>query len=497
MKKSTKILVLLLSLTLILAGLVIAASAEESVHGATYVDANGENQTASDLATAIANAKEGTTVTLTGDTTVSASITVTKTITIDLNGYTLTTTCNNVFKTDTNHKNFTIKGNGTISATGILINSSKKNFTQKFAIEGDEKGIVITHDGTVSKNLIAAQSGDWKFSNLDIKSTDIGGSTRLIETSNYESNMHALVNYEFNSVNINANNSSATVTSGNYYAAILRVGARTTVTLNHCNWSGNVSAFSFESQIDVFDLDGDGSTTDYMETGDFLTINDSYISMFRGYTSDNKNDEISIFGTYASLGGNIVVNNSKLFSTNKPVLLSNTFNGGAVILNNSVLGQNNKNKQIPIQAGNVVVNEGSALVYDTGYTNYLMNKSGYTVTLNKGARVNADVYNTIITLGKYANNTNKTEETVVYADGSCVNNSTTYKFVYDPQGSTEYPYVVVDYDYVAVDTPTYEYSLTGELADNDTIWNTAGAYGDYISTNNNSYWGFISSGSKN
>lgn len=498
MKKSTKILVLLLSLTLILAGLVIAASAEESVSGATYVDANGATQTASDLATAIANAKEGTTVTLTGDTTVAASIDVTKTITIDLNGYTLTTTCNNVFKTDTNHKNFTIKGNGKITATGILINNTKKNFTQNFTIEGDEKGIVITHDGTTSKSLLYASSGNWKLSNVNITSTNIGKSY-LIQTAS-KGSMHSLVNYEFNSVKINAKNAETAgtdeiVTSGTYSASILRMGGRATATLNYCNWGGNVAAFAFEGQVDDLDIDGDGNKTEYMQTGDFLKINNSYINMSRGYTSDNKNDEIGIFGAYGSIGGNIIVTDSQLLSSFRPVLLNNTYNNGAVILNNSILGQNGTNKSQLTRSANVVFNEGSALVYT--HSNYLAGNEGYSVKFSKGARMNANGYLSLITDGKTGVSSNTSANIAQYADGTSIKNSTTYKIVYDPQGSTDYPYVVVDYDYVSVDTPAYEYSLTSKLADSDTVWNGAGSYGNITSVNNNAYWKFISSGSKN
>ncbi len=501
MKKSTKILVLLLSMVLILAGLLIAASAEESVPGATYVDANGATQTATDLATAIANAKEGTTVTLTGNTTVDASITVTKTITIDLNGYTLTTTCNKVFITDTNHKNFTIKGNGTISATGILINSSKKNFTQKLAIEGDEKGIVINHDGTSSKSLLYASSGDWKISNVNITSTNIGNSY-LIQTAT-KGGMHSLVNYEFNSVKINAKNAETAgtnevVNSGTYTASILRMGGRTTAVLNYCNFSGNVSAFTFENQVDDLDVDGDGNKTEYMETGDFLKINNSYINMSHGYAKDNVNDDIGIFGAYAEIGGNIVVNNSHLRSSAKPIFIKYTHNNSAVILNNSVIEQNGTNRSQIARSANIVINEGSAIWFANGYTNYMMSHDeGYKAIFHKGARIDADMYNGLITEGKTAAANATSASIAVYEDGSSLKDSTTYKFVYDPQGSTEHPYVVVDYDYVATDTPTYEYALSTSVNSGFSQWHQAGTLGNVTSVNNNSYWRYISSGLMN
>ena len=489
MKKSTKLLVLLLSVVLICAGLVIATSADTSTPGASYVDANGKIQTATDLATAIANAKEGTTVTLTGDTTVSESINVTKTITIDLNGYTLTTTCNKVFVTDTNHKDFTIKGNGTISAVGRLINNTKKNYTQNFTIAGGDKGMTITHDGTVDKSLVYASSGNWNFSNLSITSINLDGG-KLIQTAD-RGGMYSLVKYAFNGVTI-----SAKAANKNDTSAILYVGGQSTVTLNYCNFSGDVSAFTFETQQDGLDIDGDGDKSEYMQTGDFLVINNSYINMSHGYTENDKNDEIGVFGAYGNIGGNIIVNDSWLRSSGRPVLLNNTMNNGAIVLNNSILEQNGTHKQPFARSANIVVNAGSALVYPTDYNNYLMSHGGYTVTLKKGARLDADVYNSIVTNGKTGNGESASDNTVVYADGSSVKDSTTYKIIYDTSVSVAQPYVVVDYDYTpAVEDPAYTYILHTSMKATTTVWNGSGTYGD-VSTYNNSYFQFVSNGKK-
>ena len=509
MKKSTKLLVLLLSVVLICAGLVIATSADTSTPGASYVDANGNVQTATDLATAIANAKEGTTVTLTGDTTVSESITVNKTITIDLNGYKLTTTCDKVFVTDTNHKNFTIKGNGTISAVGRLINNTKKNYTQNFTIAGGDKGMTITHDGTVDKSLVYASSGNWVFSNVKITSTNVGNS-RLIYTAGKgdTGTMHSRVNYVFNSVNINAKNAEK-ITSGTYSASILYMGAMTKATLNYCQFTGDVSAFTFESQQDVLDIDGDGDKAEYIETGDFLVINNSLINVSHGYTGDDKNtpdvneddknDEMGVFGAYGSIGGNIVVNNSHLKSSARPVTLNNTKNNCGIVLNNSVLEQNGTNIQQMGRSANIVVNDGGALVFSTNSTKHLMSHKGYTVTLNKGARLDADVYNSIVTKGNTGNQESPSDNTVIYADGSTIKDSKTYKIVYDPEGKVEYPYVVVDYNYEAVDAPVYIQSARSNLADTSNIsavWNAAGTAGNLTSANGNSYWRYLADGTK-
>ena len=79
---------LLLSVAVVCAGLIIAVSAA-GTEGATYVDETGATKTATKLSEAVAGAKEGTTITLTGDTSVDALIAISKTLTIDLNGYSI------------------------------------------------------------------------------------------------------------------------------------------------------------------------------------------------------------------------------------------------------------------------------------------------------------------------------------------------------------------------------------------------------------------------
>ena len=358
--------------------------------------------------------------------------------------------------------------------------------------------MTITHDGTVNKSLVFASSGNWTFSNVSITSTNVGNS-RLIYTAGKgdTGTMHSRVNYVFNGVNINAKN--ADKTNETYVASILYMGAMTKATLNYCQFTGDVSAFTFEGQQDVLDIDGDGDKAEYIETGDFLVINNSLINVSKGFTSDDKNDEIGVFGAYGSIGGNIVVNNSHLKSSARPVTLNNTKNNGALILNNSILEQNGTNKQQIGRSANIIVNAGSALVYPTDHNTYLLSNPGYTVTLKKGARLDVDIYNSIVTKGNTGNKEYPADNTVIYADGSSVKDSTTYKIVYDPEGMVEYPYVVVDYNHAEVVAPVYIKSARSNLADTSgvsAVWNAAGISGNLTSANGNSYWRYLADGTK-
>ncbi len=98
MKRITKILILLLSLSLIAGALAVAVSAADSTNSMStlaepwqYTDTSGTTRTASNLATAVSGAKTGSTVKLLADVTYSTSgnvASIKKELTIDLGGHT-------------------------------------------------------------------------------------------------------------------------------------------------------------------------------------------------------------------------------------------------------------------------------------------------------------------------------------------------------------------------------------------------------------------------
>ena len=100
MKKTWRIISIVLIAMLVVAGLsvaVFAANGNEAraagTAGFTYTDASGNQQTTTDFAVALTNAKAGTKVQMTGDTTYQATgepfARVSQTLTVDLGGYSL------------------------------------------------------------------------------------------------------------------------------------------------------------------------------------------------------------------------------------------------------------------------------------------------------------------------------------------------------------------------------------------------------------------------
>lgn len=98
MKKITKLLILLLSLSLIAGALAVAVSAADSTGSIStlenpwqYTDTSGNVKTAADLSTAVTSAKTGSTVKLLADLTYSTSsdvASINKELTVDLGGHT-------------------------------------------------------------------------------------------------------------------------------------------------------------------------------------------------------------------------------------------------------------------------------------------------------------------------------------------------------------------------------------------------------------------------
>ena len=166
MKKSTKLLVLLLSLALICAGLVIATSADTSEADTVSYVVAGETVKGT-LADAVANADAGTTVTLLGNCTVAEAIAVTKTVTVDLNGYTLTTTGANAFNVSGATTVFTVTGTGNITAAGVLATATEDGATINVVGTGVD-GITVTHSGSKSTQFMNIKTNTLRLENLTV-----------------------------------------------------------------------------------------------------------------------------------------------------------------------------------------------------------------------------------------------------------------------------------------------------------------------------------------
>ncbi len=177
MRKTAKIVLLVLMLALVIGAIAIVASA-----------ANEEAE-AYDLADEIASASPGATVKLTGDAYIDSTITLTKFITIDLNGHKLTTKAANAFTINGKYA-LTVTGEGTLELWGSLMESttSTAGTNLKVSVLGTGEGIVINHLGTVgtTHRIITAKVGLYTFKNVEINSTAPVLASNCVQGSNME-----------------------------------------------------------------------------------------------------------------------------------------------------------------------------------------------------------------------------------------------------------------------------------------------------------------------
>ena len=150
MKKTSRILILVLSLALVFGMLAIVANASEE---------------AVNLAELIENAENGT-VKLESDAYVDATVNVASDLTIDLNGYTLTTTANPAFKGEAG-TTLTITG-GRIEAGEVLYSSTVKGGN---APTLNINGVTINHTSEEVVTIVSMVEGNCNVANSTIVST--------------------------------------------------------------------------------------------------------------------------------------------------------------------------------------------------------------------------------------------------------------------------------------------------------------------------------------
>ena len=180
MKRNSKLLVLLLSFALVfsLVALIVAADDEPSF----------------DLAAAVAEVEAGSTVTLTGNASVTEAITVDKNLTIDLGGYTVSSTAATLFSV-TESVDFKITGEGAVNLDGELFRTASGK-APAVTVEGTAKtaGIKVNHTGSASMYVTYTYEGNYTYKNVDIFTT----STGVNKTATYDAFLH-------NHPNANAN----------------------------------------------------------------------------------------------------------------------------------------------------------------------------------------------------------------------------------------------------------------------------------------------------
>ena len=451
MKKVTKVLLLLLSLSLVFTGLIVAVSASEDTvvpEGATYVDENGIQQITDDLAVALLEAGDGTTVTLIGDSVIDETFTVTKNLTLDISDYSLTSELNSAFKVNS-EVNFKITGEGTVNVAGMLVeNTTSKLENLSISVEGRNTGIKINHTGVMNGTLFYMSSGEWDYTNLDV-TLNVGN------TSGFRVNYGCEVSIFMTGVEVSSFGHT------NMNATVVYLSKNSYFELNYCSFDSHGGCVNFEAGA------GLGSAEP------FIVVNGSNLKSSRS-TSANKLHEIGVFGSYTKFDGVIEVNDSYVEGSHR-ILLVNDNGTGKFIFNNSILYHNGVVAQAFGRSPNLEIREGSVLVSATYLTTLNSHDIGddgnpSRIVLYPGARIDASVFASITALNLVKSEsvtdadgnvidvinhyelTNKAEAVIRFpvfdGEGNVVDyvkpsESDDYTFLHDASSNAEAPYVVV------------------------------------------------------
>ena len=404
MKKYSKLLVLLLSLALIIGAIAIVASANTA--GGNVATVGGAEYAT--LADAISAAENGGTVKLIADATVDTTINVAKDITVDLNGFTLNTT-GEAFTVNTNG-NFTVKGDGEITATGTLVSNAAAKPTVNFI--GDLSDIKITATG--SGPLFNLMGGTYNFTNVGI-TANIPGPNNVINTPAGSSAV----------INLKVVNGVRTGSENSQNAAFFGLGGTSFLNADNVNLRADGVVIGFNN----------GHTG-----ANVLYMKDSVI------TNINIKQKNGVLGAWASIQGLVRFENCLVDSAYRVFCLScaSTNSTAMVECVDTIVRMNGYtytytengslkregqmlSRTVPMKmiGNSAVLSQGSL-----GVTN-----GEYNVQVDEGFRVNLPGF---FEPGKIPDN-----KGFVYPDGTFPSNSTTYKFIYDPVGNQAAPYLLV------------------------------------------------------
>ncbi|MBQ3017164.1 MAG: hypothetical protein IJD79_10330 [Clostridia bacterium] len=427
MKKITKIMIIILSIALALTGVVLVVSADDSAESIAYVDANGTEQTAASLSDALSGAKAGTTVTLKSNVKVSSAIKITKNLTLDLNGYDLSSSLSSAFSLNAAGLKFTVTGEGSITVDGAIYGGTADG---TFEIIGTGKGISVLHTGTASEKFINVSRGTYNMKNLDIVSTrsaattnaffndyttaatenanDTYGAKWYIDavkfnclTSGDNAGAQSFGGLRFLSVGYNgyAKITNSTVTNTacliTIFGAAYKDVTETIIDVENCVFDAISAKNGTRSSIFV-----DSMSAGVVNRGT-INIKDSTLKYAYNMVMHANS------GATEEVGNNIRVN-----------LVNSTTKGVGHILGQSDQGgQITNNAIIYIDATSKIVNHNAVFANDAK------------LYVSEGTR--------------FSSNSQITNAGIKYPDGTTAASSETYAIVYDPVGDPGAPYVVV------------------------------------------------------
>ncbi len=457
MKKSTKILVLLLTLAMICAGLVIATSADTSeAETVSYVVA-GETAKGT-LADAIASADAGTTVKLLGNCTVADAIAVAKTVTVDLNGYALTTSGANAFNVSGAETVFTVTGTGSINAAGVLATATEDGATINVVGTGVD-GITVTHTGTGSVEFINLKSNTLLIDNIElVAKKGEQGSTFINNVGNSNISIkNSSLNFDF----ANMGGWRYLNEKGDYMNSFVKVKGTTTFNMQ------DSAVYTRNMFIDASEMDN-GTSESIVIKNSTVRVNDTdtqktgaRLALVFAASGNTSSGVINVYDSLLDCSGRMFaseVNNTKIVINAYGVTIKSTWSENDMIANSNAGCINRKMQALNLYNSEngtpcKIISVDGALCFDTN--------CGGLRAMEPGVRVNLASITTSIALKTAIMVPGAVDEAGNVTSWTYAATSTddVYEWVYDPVGDPDAPYVLIDNTKTTVSTPTYYTNL--------------------------------------
>ena len=188
MKKSTKLVILFLAVALIVGVFMFAISASNNDPVISYVDSSGNTVNTSSISEAMANVKEGESVTLGSRLVIDEPIVISKRVSLDLGGNTIVNTAStpvfditveNSGASSGSEENADVRicGAGYIETNGMLISHTTN---AKVVFEGEEYGMHVTLN-TAEVGAVEITDGELSFSLVEIELSVSGFAKNIID----------------------------------------------------------------------------------------------------------------------------------------------------------------------------------------------------------------------------------------------------------------------------------------------------------------------------
>ena len=415
MKKSVKLLVLVLSLALIIGALAVVAFAQDN--GAVAKVGETEYTTLAEALDAVA---EGGEVVLINDAEVS-SFTVNKSFTINLNGNTLTATDSaNAAFTINAEVNFTVKGEGAVVTSGNLITEGNSAINPTVTFEGP--GLTVVHDPKVATSMVSVMAGSYVFKNVDVESVAaVSGANSIFATGG-----SASAKFTFDNAKITANYANHVDDCIIY----MQGGASVELLNSYVKTSGSLSKYKSSTAEKPLYVKNSVIEQEF---------NDLQIK-FTKENNDATRKTCFLLGWGDELkGGAIVIEDSFVefcYRLNCAGGSSTVKFVNSTLRHSGFTENDSSNDTNLLRYAKVEFDANSVYLMGRGAGN-ITNGSGGDggkVFVEEGFRTNAE----------HIVKNNKSFSNFVMPDGTTADVSTQYKFVYDPAGNLNAPYVVVD-----------------------------------------------------